>query len=128
MSDPHIDIDEVDNPQSSFNNTAAGGTTNGFNPNLNDFATGFFSFLDRFRNQSGFGMGTGFDPIPYESRKHFRSSQREFLLGWRTLIDENIRRLDERDLRDSVQHESEPVTGSPQRGSSVKIEVEEIED
>lgn len=133
MTDPHIDIDDVDNPDSASNNVAAAGggagSDNGFGtgPNFTEFATGFFNFVERFRNQSGFGSGNGFDPLPYESRKHFRNSQREFLLGWRTVIDDTIRRLDERDIRDNLRHTSEPLS-TYERGTGTKIEVEEIED
>ncbi len=135
MTDPHIDIDDVDNPDLASNSNVAaadeavgsGNNEFGTGPNFTEFAAGFFNFVERFRNQSGFGTGSGFDPLPFESRKHFRNSQREFLLGWRTVIDDAIRRMDERDTRDNLRHTSEPLS-SYERGAATKIEVEEIED
>ena len=135
MTDPHIDIDDVDNPDLTSNDKVAapdeavGGGDNQFGtgPNFAEFTTGFFNFLERFRNQSGFGTVNGFDPLPYESRKHFRNSQREFLLGWRTVLDDALRRMDERDTRDNLRRASEPLS-TYERGTGTKIEVEEIED
>lgn len=133
MTDPHINLDEVSSTGSSFNVGINGNATDipvgnadpaSFGPNLNDFVSGFVNMVERLRNQAGVGLGSAFDPLPYDSRKHFRNSQREFLLGWKAAIDDAIRRIDEREVRDNIKQDSDKANGS----KGVKIEVEEIED
>lgn len=137
MTDPHINLDDVSSTSSSYTSGATGSTADdipvgnsepaSFGPNLNDFVGGFINMVERLRSQAGIGLGSSFDPLPYESRKHFRASQREFLLGWKAAIDDAIHRIDERELRDNIKRESEKVSPSG-TGKGVKIEVEEIED
>jgi hypothetical protein len=97
-----------------------------FNINFNDFAASFLNIVERLRSQVS--NPANFDPLPYESRKHFRNSQREFLLGWRAILDDVLHRLDERDIRDEVRRSSEPATNFGGSSHSIKIEVEEIDD
>jgi hypothetical protein len=132
MSDPHIDLDDIDNtipkaraegPASGPDPSSAG--ADDFDANSTWRAAGrfganvFSDFARRFQGRSGFGTGGGpFDEFfPKEARQHFRASQREWLLGWRTLIDSAIERLDEREAR-----EQNPPSGDPN-----KIIVEEID-
>lgn len=108
MSERHIDLDDMDN---SIPKARATGPANGPDPaSVDDFATASESvwgsarrgaFPDVFRFfQERASRANPFDQfVPRDARQHFRSSQREFLLGWRSLIDYALERLDEQETR-----------------------------
>src|SRR4051794_12593226 len=109
MSDRHIDLDDIDNSVPKARPT---GPANAPDPaSADDFATAnesiwgsasrgalpnvFRFFQDRARTNP-------FDQfIPSDARQHFKSSQREFLLGWRSLIDLALERLDDQQVNSS---------------------------
>lgn len=112
MSDPHIDIDDIDNlkPNAAPAQETGNSTDTPRFSGPDDFD---WEEVDRgsrrnnnpfrfFQERAGFGLGTGAleDLLPDEARQHFRTSQREFLLGWRTVLDRAIQRIDNRDERD----------------------------
>jgi hypothetical protein len=130
MSDPHIDIDDGENPPPKGEQAKATSNTDGIgfdDPDQNGSGpgnySGFSDIFRRFRNKSGFGAGReSLDEVfPPEARQHFRASQREFLLGWRNIIDRNLERLAQYDERDS-QTSPEKPTSKPDR-----IVVEEVD-
>lgn len=129
MNDPHIDIDDIDSVKASTGPSQPGAkdymNEAKYEPEMDWENEGRFgssnpSVFKRLRDQVGFGMGSGgLDELfPGEAREHFRASQREFLLGWRTLIDRAISRIDEREQR---------VPPANPGGNSNKIVVEEID-
>ena len=150
MSDPHIDIDDLENEappatggaipheKAHANPNPAQGATRDFEDEDEHWPLGNFGEMvanmnRQFRHwQDKFGAGLGrpgdLEFIPPETRRHLRASQREFLLAWRSLIDFSLERLDRRDLRDELRHEAN-VSGKAEtmRGSN-KIIVEEVDE
>lgn len=130
MNDPHIDIDEIDNPQAmppGSNEAEAG--------NLPKEPAGGFGFSDllgtmsqqasRWQERLNAGARFGLDLhiVPPEAKKHLLSSQREFLLAWRALIDYSIEKLDQQEQRDAARS-TRPAQDPPK---ATKIQVEEFE-
>jgi len=129
MNDPHIDIDDLDSVQAKTgpSQSEAKDYLNQakYEPEMDwetesRFGSAGGGVFKRLRDQAGFGMGSGGldDLFPGEAREHFRASQREFLLGWRTLIDRAISRIDEREQR---------VPSATPGANPNKIIVEEID-
>src|SRR4051794_4456287 len=100
MNDPHIDIDEIDNPQPAPGSGDSGANTP---PKEPAGGWGFSDLLERMSHQAGrwqdrlnagARMGMDMHIMPPEVKKHMISSQREFLLAWRALIDFSLEKLD----------------------------------
>lgn len=130
MTDPHIDIDEIDNSQSippasdDTNNTGerpkepAGGF--GFNDLLKRLGERANRWQDRFTN-AGSRLGMDMHVIPPEAKKHLISSQREFLLAWRSLIDLSLEKLNREEEREDAR--SHPAaSGEPSKVEKIQIE------
>ncbi len=124
MSDQHIDIDGSVEPKSSSAGTGASAADEmdfeDYGPNR---ATMFSDIFRRFRGRPGFGLGENplEEFLPAEAREHFRTSQREFLLGWRSLIDRALERID---LDNERQGQVPPASANPNPN---KIIVEEVD-
>ncbi|MEI7553782.1 hypothetical protein [Candidatus Chlorohelix sp.] len=122
MSDQHIDIDDLDNPKASSPKEQV----------FDDYDSGdtyrFWGFermpemVRDFSDKIAFRVRDATDEvIPEDARRLFRNSQREFLLGWRKLIDYQLERIRtqeelERSRRARTQESSD---------TSIKIEIEE---
>jgi hypothetical protein len=149
MSDPHIDIDELENEVPPATGASIPREKAQANPNpasdpardfedederwpLGSFGEMVANMNRQFRHLQdkfgGLGKPGDFEFVPPETRRHLRASQREFLLAWRSLIDFSLERLDRRDLRDELRHEAN-VSGTAEtmRGSN-KIIVEEVDE
>ncbi len=130
MSDRHIDIDDLNNNPAPAMGGATFSTSDA--PKMNADEDIDWEEVGRerasfnpFRSFGGRGFNLGANPLeevlPREARQHFRASQREFLLGWRSLIDRAISRIDNRDERDE---EIRPATSGTNPN---KIVIEEID-
>lgn len=145
MSDPHIDIDDLENEVPSTAGASIPREKGQANPNPRDFEEedehwplGSFGEMvanvnRQFRRlQEKFGPGIGkpgdLEIIPPETRRHLRASQREFLLAWRSLIDSSLERLDRRDLRDELRREANVTDKAETMRGSNKIIVEEVDE
>ncbi|MEI6043804.1 MAG: hypothetical protein WCS37_05375 [Chloroflexota bacterium] len=129
MSDPHIDIEDVENPTPQ-KDTAKADNTRGadFDDTTkvgwgSDSYKGLPNIFRRWWEKSGSGDNRkAFEEVfTPEARQHFRASQREFLLGWRNIIDRSLERLAQQDVPNS--HPSSEKTTS----KAEKIVVEEID-
>lgn len=101
MSDRHIDLDEIDNAKANPVNSTPGRADfvaeDDFEPASNrsrPFGNVFRQFMNRSNPLD--------EVLPPEARRHFRASQRELLLGWRSIIDQALTRLDKQDARDNI--------------------------
>ncbi|MDB5081004.1 MAG: hypothetical protein JWP00_2928 [Chloroflexi bacterium] len=130
MSDPHIDIDEIDNPQAvppGVNEAATDGLpkepAGGFG--LSDLLATMSQQASRWQERinAGTKMGLDLHIIPPEAKKHLISSQREFLLAWRALIDYSLEKLDTQEQREAAREQG-PTQAPPK---ATKIQVEEFE-
>ncbi|MBN9390681.1 MAG: hypothetical protein J0I20_21810 [Chloroflexi bacterium] len=131
MHDPHIDIDEIDNPQD--NTGASGDSGTGERPKepargygLNDLLERFSERATRWQDRFNASTRRGLDMhiMPPETRKHLVSSQREFLLAWRSLIDFSLERLDREEEREAARPHNEGA--DPDLSSKAeKIQIEE---
>lgn len=126
MNDPHIDIDEIDNPQPA---PGAGDSGTDTPPKEPAGGWGFSDLLERMSQQAGrwqdrlnAGARLGMDMhiMPPEVKKHMVSSQREFLLAWRALIDYSLEKLDSQEPR--------PAKPAAEPPKVTKIQVEEAGD
>jgi hypothetical protein len=128
MNDPHIDIDEIDNPDTIPPASDDSGPKE--RPKEPAGGFGFSDLLERMgeranrwqdRLNAGAKMGLDMHIIPPEAKKHMISSQREFLLAWRALIDYSLERLN---------REEERVAAAPDKPDETpkveKIQVEEF--
>jgi hypothetical protein len=130
MNDPHIDIDEIDNPQATppvSHETEAGSLPKepaggfGFGDLLGTLSQQAGRWQDRLN--AGAGLGLDLHIVPPETKKHLRSSQREFLLAWRALIDNSLERLDRQEQAEAAR--SNRPAREPTKPA--KIQVEEFE-
>lgn len=143
MSDPHIDIDEIDTRGTSAKKesgrpipneewdgrTETDRVTEGYNAGdmFSNMSQQFRRWQERMMPGAGMGNNGDFGLIPNEATRHLRNSQREFLLAWRSLIDSSLERLERQDLREQIRNEADISPDAPRRGSN-KIVVEEFED
>jgi|GEM_PF-1871751 len=131
MTDRHIDLDDIDRiksgqkaepaaeqPLEDFDNPESGGKE-GYRfwgwqrlPEMLQNFTGQFG--PRMRMNSN-------EFLPEDTMRHFRTSQREFLLAWRSLIDRQLERLDAQAEFDSARAEATYEDGT------IKIQVEEVD-
>jgi hypothetical protein len=121
MSDPHIDIEDFetsysyDEPEIEFEAIDDDRHSKGYNFwGFQRLPEMFRDFSDRF---GSFSRQSPDDFIPEEARQRFRNSQREFLLGWRSIIDQQLEKLDAREQFERAR--------SGEDGDSSKIKVEE---
>ncbi len=130
MNDPHIDIDEIDNPQAvpPVSHEAEAGSlpkepAGGFG--LGDLLGTLSQQASRWQDRLNTGTRLGLDLhiVPPEAKKHMLSSQREFLLAWRALIDYSLERLDRQEQHEAARAHR-PAHDPPK---PAKIEVEEFE-
>jgi hypothetical protein len=128
MSDPHIDIEdfdssysnddyEPDEPVIEFEAIDEDRHTKGYN------FWGWQRLPEMFRDFSDkFGAASQQNTdefIPEEARRRFRNSQREFLLGWRIIIDQQLERLDAREQFDLAR-----AAAGNESSAKVKVTVE----
>ncbi len=133
MNDPHIDIDDIDNPQAvppvsdtadtgSLPKEPAGGF--GFSDLLGTMAQRANRWQDRLN--AGARLGLDMHVVPPEAKKHLLSSQREFLLAWRALIDYSLEKLETQEQREAAKPAGQSLT--PDEPPKVtKIQVDEFE-
>ncbi len=130
MTDRHIDLDDIDRMKSGQKAESAAEQP------LDDFDNpesrgkdgyrfwGWQRLPEMLRDFSGqFGpkmrMNSS-DVLPEDTMRHLRTSQREFLLAWRSLIDRQLERL-------SAQEEFDQARAEAKNGDvTLKVEVEEI--
>lgn len=133
MNDPHIDIDEIDNPAQIP--PASGDAGKNERPKEPAGGFGFGDLLERLgeranrwqdRLNAGARMGLDMHLIPPEAKKHLISSQREFLLAWRALIDASLERLnrEEANENEAAKPQTQAAT-APETSKVEKIQVEE---
>ncbi|NWJ44936.1 MAG: hypothetical protein HXX08_03570 [Chloroflexi bacterium] len=127
MSDQHIDIDDVDAPKASskkeqvFDDYDSGDTGSGDPYRVWGFER-MPEMVRDFSDKIAFRVRDATDDaIPEDARRLFRNAQREFLLGWRKVIDYQLERIRtqeelERSRRARTQESSD---------TSIKIEIEE---
>ncbi len=151
MNDPHIDIDEgeeVQIPKAQAEIPKAAPSSKprpkpryededededdmpmNFGGSVWDMFSSASQQFRRWQDQMMPGMGRFGDSefIPNETVQHLRSSQREFLLAWRSLIDSSLERLDKREVREELRREANLTEEGPARRAN-KIVVEEVED
>jgi hypothetical protein len=130
MHDPHIDIDEIDNPDDNTQAPGDSGTAErpkeparGYG--LSDILERLGERANRWQDRLNASTRRGLDMhiMPPETRKHLVSSQREFLLAWRSLIDFSLERLD-REEREAARPHSQGA--DPDLSSKAeKIQLEE---
>ncbi len=124
MSDPHIDIDEIDA-------AASMGTQPGQSrePGIGNTVESGYDMGNLFTNMTRQFQrwGNDFSLLPPETSRHLRASQREFLLAWRSMIDNTLEKLERQDMRDQLKNDPDLAGGNFRRGAQ-KIEVEDIED
>ena len=131
MNDPHIDIDEIDNQETIP--PASGDSGSNEQPKEPAAGFGFSDLLERIgeragrwqdRLNAGAKLGLDMHIIPPEAKKHMISSQREFLLAWRALIDYSLERLNREEVREpSAQNNPSTPDVTPK---VEKIQVEEV--
>ncbi len=109
MNDLHIDIDEIDNQETIP--PASGESGSNERPKEPAGGFGFGDLLERIgeranrwqdRMNAGTRLGLDMHIIPPEAKKHLISSQREFLLAWRALIDYSLERLNREEAREAA--------------------------
>ena len=130
MNDPHIDIDEIDNPQptapelgdSTLPKEPAGGF--GFTDLLERMGQQASRWQDRLT--AGAKMGLDMHIVPPEAKKHMLSSQREFLLAWRALIDYSLEKLENQEQREAAKA-ARQSQGQAEPPKATKIQVEEYD-
>ena len=133
MNDPHIDIDEIDNPQTV---PEPGDSGPGNPPKEPATGWGFNDLLERMGQQAsrwqdrlnaGARLGLDMHIVPPEAKKHMISSQREFLLAWRSLIDFSLEKLDLQEQREVAKPPRQPKPDA-EPPKVTKIQVEETGD
>jgi hypothetical protein len=129
MHDPHIDIDDMDN--SSDNTQAPGDSGTSERPKepargygLGDLLERFSERANRWQDRLNVGTRRGLDLhiMPPETRKHLVSSQREFLLAWRSLIDFSLERLDREEHEAARPHNQGADTDLSSKAEKIQVE------
>src|SRR5690349_1498461 len=129
MNDPHIDIDEIDNPATIP--PASGDSGPNERPKEPAAGFGFGDLLERMseranrwqdRFSAGAKMGLDMHIIPPEAKKHMISSQREFLLAWRALIDYSIERLNREEERETPKPPTQAASNETPKVDKIQIE------
>lgn len=129
MNDPHIDIDEIDNPGTvppapgdSGPNERPKEPAAGFG--LSDLLERMGERANRWQDRFNAGAKLGLDMhiIPPEAKKHMISSQREFLLAWRALIDYSIERLNREEERESPKPHTQAASSETPKADKIHIE------
>jgi hypothetical protein len=105
MTDRHIDIDEIDNARANTETNSTSGSADfvqsgptGWEPRP---GRRFEGMLRRMANRPHLSNPLN-QVLPVEARRHFRASQREMLMGWRSIIDQAINRLNKEDAKDNI--------------------------
>lgn len=133
MNDPHIDIDDIDNPQAAPSGSGDSGAGNvskepaggfGFSDLLGTMAQQASRWQDRLN--AGTKLGLDIHIVPPEAKKHMLSSQREFLLAWRALIDYSLEKLENQEQREAARPHPAPKPAS-EPPKVTKIQVEDFE-
>lgn len=131
MNDPHIDIDEIDNP--SEIPPASGDSGTNERPKEPAGGFGFSDLLERMgeranrwqnRFNAGAKLGLDMHIIPPEAKKHMLSSQREFLLAWRALIDHSLEKITKEEEREAAKPQSTAVATE----ETIKVEKIQVEE
>ena len=118
--DPHIDIDELDDPLPAAPAPFSSTSSTSSDPQATDWDSGepagllsmgdtFYMLLKQMRAwQERVTPGNSRSFIPGRINKHLRAAQREFLLAWRGLIDLSLERLDRQEQEEQAQNNNEP--------------------
>ena len=129
--DPHIDIDEIDNYQENSQGSGDSGTAERPKEPARGYAFGdLLEYLgeqaNRWQDRLNVGARRGRDMhiMPPETKKHLLSSQREFLLAWRALIDYSLERIDREEEHETARPKNPPAGPD----LSPKVEKIQVED